>query len=87
MRYIIAYEGSFLKCIVTYLYCTKCNEINIFLSDVQKLRTKDMFCIQNYAQKISDTLWIILGMFFLNCYSLFVATILNFSALCDAYTI
>ena len=26
----------FLKCILTYLYCTKCNEINICHLDVQK---------------------------------------------------
>ena len=27
---------KFLKCIVTYLYCAKYDEINIFYSDVRK---------------------------------------------------
>ena len=31
-----AMEGNFLKRILAYLYCIKYNEINIFLSDIQK---------------------------------------------------
>ena len=30
------YEGKHLKRILTYLYCTKCNEISICHSDFQK---------------------------------------------------
>ena len=34
--YFMAYGDKFLKHIVTYLYCTKCIEINIHRSDKQK---------------------------------------------------
>ena len=42
------------------------------------------------TQKIFDALWVIHGngwICILNCVSWFVSTILNFNALCDAYTV
>ena len=35
-KVFLSYGQKFLKCILIYLYCTKCNEINICNFDVQK---------------------------------------------------
>ena len=50
-QFITAYGGEFLKHILANLYCTTCNEINIFFE-----LYNSMFHIQVY-KNISDILW------------------------------
>ena len=77
-------EVKFSKFIVTYLHCTKYNEIKYFIQ-----LYKNMFHMQDHT-KISDISWVILGIVWiciLYCISQFVSIILNFIALCDMYTV
>ena len=83
-RSIGVWEVKFSKFIVTYLHCTKYNEIKYFIQ-----LYKNMFHMQDHT-KISDISWVILGIVWiciLYCISQFVSIILNFIALCDMYTV
>ena len=50
----MAYGGNFLKCILTYLCCTKYNEIIMCHLDVQNH-------VSQGNTKISDIIWSVLG--------------------------
>ena len=76
-------EGRFLKLILANLYCTECTKL------IRFFRCTIAYFKYRITQKIFDILWNMLGNFWiciLNCVSWFVSFILNFTALCDAYT-
>ena len=84
MHFSLTVGVKFLKFIVTHLYCTKYSEIKYFIQ-----LYKSIF-VYRITQKISDISWVTLGngwvcnkLFFM----FFFPFILNFNALCNAYTV
>ena len=79
----MADERKFLKCTLTYLCCSKYNEIVICHLNVQNH-------VSQGHTYISDILWAMLGKgrkYVFHYVSWFVSIILNFNAFCDAYTV
>ena len=75
---------KFLKFIVTYLYCTKYNEIKYFIH-----LYRYMFYIQDHSKYfwyIMDYAWKQLDMYFKLCFMV-CFILLNFNALYDVYTV
>ena len=58
----MAYGGKCLKCVLTYLHCTKCNESNIGYLNTQNhvLYKNDVkntnIMVYNFTRKFSDEL-------------------------------
>ena len=75
---IMTYGGGFLKRILKYFYCTKCNEFNIFYSDKKKC------FVYRITKIIFDILWAMFGNAW-KCIFNFVSWFFLYdSILCDA---